>query len=195
MSTRKAEQSEATRGRLHSVAGQLFATRGYAGVGTEEIVRGAGVTRGALYHQFADKRDLFRAVFDQVEADIVSAIAERVLQEEDPLAGLHAGVVAWLDRCVEPDVQRIVLLDAPAVLGIEEWRAAGERTALGLITAGVQRAMEAGLIERQPLQALAHAMMGALDEAAFYIARADDKQAARRDMEAVLTRNVDTLRA
>ena len=194
MSNRKAEQSEATRARLLGAARELFATNGYAAVATEEIVRRAGVTRGALYHQFADKRDLFRAVFEQVDTEIVTAIAERALSTEDAFEGLEAGVSAWLDSCSEPEVQRIVLLDAPGVLGVEEWRAVGERTGLGLILAGLQRAVEAGAIEPQPLTPLAHVVVGMLDEAALYLARADDKASARRDMELILTRLLQALR-
>lgn len=194
MSNRKAEQSEATRARLLAAARELFATRGYSAVATEEIVRRAGVTRGALYHQFADKRDLFRAVFEQVDTEIVAAIGERALSVEDPFAGLEAGVSAWLDFCSEPEVQRIVLLDAPAVLGVEEWRAIGERTGLGLILAGLERAADAGAIEPQPLTPLAHVVVGMLDEAALYLARADDKATARRDMELILRRLLETLR-
>jgi AcrR family transcriptional regulator len=191
---RKEAQSRATRTRLVGAARRLFAAHGYAAVGTEQIVRAAGVTRGALYHQFVDKRDVFRAVFDEVEAEVVRAIAEQALSQPDPLAVLRTGVGAWLDACAKPDVQRIVLVDAPAVLGFEEWRAAGERNAMGLIVAALEGAMDAGAIERQPLAALAHVVAGALDEAALYVARADDKPAARADMEAVLARVVEKLR-
>lgn len=192
---RKAAQSEATRQRLVAAARRLFAERGYAAVGTEEIVRAAGVTRGALYHQFVDKRDLFRAVFEQVDAEVVQRIAERALSREDPFDALRAGVVEWLDACAEPELQRIVLLDAPAVLGFEEWRSVGERSGLGLIVAGLERAMDAGAIVRQPLPALAHVVIGSLDEAALYVARADDKVAARSEMDQVLDRMVETLRS
>jgi len=188
---RKAEQSRATRARLVQAARGLFATRGYASVGTEEIVRSAGVTRGALYHQFVDKRDLFRAVFEQVESEVVQRIAERALAHEDPIESLRVGVAAWLEACAEPDVQRVVLRDAPAVLGYDEWRSTGERNSLNLIIAALARAMDAGAIDRQPLPAAAHIIVGALDEAALYVARADDQAAARREMEVVLNRVVD----
>jgi len=191
---RKAAQSQATRSRLVDAARELFAAHGYAAVGTEQIVRAAGVTRGALYHQFADKRDLFRAVFEQVEAELVQAIAQRALSQPDPLAVLRAGVVAWLDACAQPDMQRIVLLDAPGVLGFEEWRAASERNAMGLIVAALEGAMDAGAIERQPVAALAHVVAGALDEAALYVARAVDKPLARAEMETVLARIVETMK-
>jgi AcrR family transcriptional regulator len=192
--TTKAAQSEATRTRLLAAARALFAEHGYAGVGTEEIVREAGVTRGALYHQFADKQALFRAVFEAVEEEIIVRAGQQVAQAPDPLAGLRAGFLGWLDAAADPAVQRIVLVDAPAVLGWEEWRAIGMRYGMGATTAALQHAMDAGAIAEQPVAALSHAMVGALDEAAMYVARADDQATARADMELVLDRLVQALR-
>src|SRR3954453_14090288 len=111
----QAERSEATRGALIAAARPLFAERGFAGVGTEEIVRAAGVTRGALYHHFSGKDDLFRAVFEQVESEVTERIAEGALSDPDPVAALRAGAEMFLDACLEPEVQRIVLIDAPSV--------------------------------------------------------------------------------
>ena len=131
--TKHTERSEATRAALVAAARPLFAARGYAGVGTEEIVRAAGVTRGALYHQFADKRGLFAAVFEQVEADVTERTARAAVASgaSDPLAVLRIGALGWLEACSEPEVQRIVLLDGPAVLGWAAWREIGMRYALG----------------------------------------------------------------
>jgi AcrR family transcriptional regulator len=190
----KAAQSAATRERLTTVARRLFAERGYAAVGTEEIVREAGVTRGALYHQFTDKRDLLRAVFEAIEAELAERVAESALSRSDPVEQLRAGFSLWLDACSEPEIQRVVLLDAPAVLGWEEWRTIGERYGLGLIVLALQGAMDAGAIERQPVHALAHVVMGALDEAALYVARSDDAATARSEMDQVLGRMVETMR-
>jgi AcrR family transcriptional regulator len=189
----KASQSAATRAKLIKAARRLFAKHGYAHVGTEEVVRRAGVTRGALYHQFADKKDLFRAVFVQIEEEMAIASAERAMAETDPLAALRAGASYWLEACSDPEVQRICLLDAPAVLGWEEWREAGSR-ALGQIEAVLAGSMEAGAIDAQPVSALAHVLMGALDEAALYIAEADDEVSARAEVEQVLGRMIDSLR-
>src|ERR1044071_3238143 len=110
--SRKAEQAEATRSALIGTARRLFATRGYASVSTEEVVRGAGVTRGALYHHFRDKRDLFRAVFEQTEEEIVAAIGARMDGASDPMALLAEGVRAYLDACGDPVLMRIGLRDA-----------------------------------------------------------------------------------
>jgi AcrR family transcriptional regulator len=179
----QAERREATRAALIAAARELFAARGYAGVSTEEIVQRAGVTRGALYHHFNGKHDLFRAVYERVEQELTERIVTQVpLAGDDPVAVLRGGTSVFLDACLEPEVQRIALLDAPAVLGYEEWRAIGERYGLGLIHAAVARAVEVGAIPAQPVRALAHVLLGALDEAALLIARADDVATARREV-------------
>jgi AcrR family transcriptional regulator len=190
---RKAARSAATRAALVAAARPLFATRGYAAVGTEEIVRAAGVTRGALYHQFADKRALFRAVFEDVEREMIESVVAGAASRADPLDELRAGFLGWLDRCMDPEVQRIVLLDAPAVLGWEAWREIGEAGALGIVEATLGAAMDSGAIAVQPRRALAHVLIGALDEAALYLARASDRESARAEMDSVLTRLVERL--
>jgi AcrR family transcriptional regulator len=149
-------------------------------------VRAAGVTRGALYHHFSGKPDLLEAVYEQIEREITQEIATGALAGSDPLEALHAGSEMFLDVCLEPEVQRIVLLDAPAVLGWERWREIAADHGLGLIEAALGAAMEAGQIARQPLRPLAHVLMGALDEAAMLVARADDTEAARAEVGATL---------
>jgi AcrR family transcriptional regulator len=191
----KADQSEATRSALVAAARELFAARGYAEVATEEIVRGAGVTRGALYHHFAGKRELFEAVYEEVERHLVEQIASlAVASASDPLAALHAGAQAFLDACEDPAVQRIALIDAPSVLGWERWREIGLRYGFGLVQASVQAAMDAGLIERQPVGPLSHLLLGAIDEGAMLIARAEDGGATREQVGASVTRMLEALR-
>jgi AcrR family transcriptional regulator len=187
------ERSEATRAELIAVARRLFGERGYAGVGTEEIVRAAGVTRGALYHHFGSKRDLLEAVYEQVESELTERIATAALGGSDPVAALRAGTGMFLDACLDPEVQRIVLLDAPAVLGWERWREIAADHGLGLVEAALGAAMEAGAIANQPLRPLAHVMMGALDEAAMVVARADDREAARAEVGATLDGLIEAL--
>jgi AcrR family transcriptional regulator len=182
MSSRtQAERSESTRGALIAAARRLFAERGYAAVGTEEIVRAAGVTRGALYHHFDGKRDLLRVVYEELEAELAQELADRFTPDAGALETLRAGAEMFLDHCLEPEVQRIVLLDAPAVLGWEEWREIGARYALGLIEALLAAGMESGEIRRQPIESLSHALLGALDEVAMVVARADDPTVARAE--------------
>jgi AcrR family transcriptional regulator len=180
------ERRAATRAALIAAARALFAERGYAAVGTEEIVRRAGVTRGALYHHFPAKPDLFRAVYERVEQELTQRIVTEVPLVGDPVAVLRDGTAVFLDACLEPEVQRIALLDAPAVLGYEAWREIGERYGLGLIQAALQRAVDVGAIPAQPVRPLARVLLGALDEAALLIARADDVAAARREVGGTL---------
>ena len=182
-------RSEATRRQLVTAARALFGARGYADVGTEEIVRAAGVTRGALYHQFRDKADLFAAVAEQVEAEITNRIAaEATGAAADPLGALRSGARLFLDACAEPEVERIILLDAPAVLGWEAWRDLASRYGLGLVQVALQAAMDAGAIVQQPVVPLAHVLIGALDECALYIAEAEDPAAAREQCTAIFDR-------
>src|SRR5262245_19323155 len=165
------ERSETTRTALIAAARELFAERGYAAVGTEEIVRAAGLTRGALYYHFGGKRELFEAVYEEIEREVTERIARDALTGSDLLEALRAGARAFLAHCLEPEVQQIVLLDAPAVLGWERWREIGARYGLGLIEAALNAAMDAGEISRVPIRPLAHVLMGALDEAAMAVAR------------------------
>src|SRR5437660_9560242 len=193
--TLKAEQAEATRAALIAAARALFAERGYAAVGTEEIVRAAGVTRGALYHHFAGKQELFQAVYESVEQQLVEQIAASALAgASDPLEALRAGAQAFLDACEDPAVQRIALVDAPSVLGWEQWRDIGLRYGLGLVQATVQAAIDAGQIDPQPVAPLAHLLLGAIDEGAMLIARADDGGETRAQVGASVVRFLDALR-
>jgi AcrR family transcriptional regulator len=180
-------RSEATRRQLITAARRLFGARGYAAVGTEEIVRTAGVTRGALYHQFRDKADLFAAVAEEVEAEIAEQIATGAAgAASDPVGALRTGARLFLQVCAEPEVERIILLDAPSVLGWEAWRDLAGRYGLGLIQLALQSAMDAGAIARQPVIPLAHVLVGALDECALYVARAADPAAARDECAVII---------
>ena len=190
----KREQSQTTRRKLVRVARGLFASRGYAGTSIEDITRRAKVTRGALYHHFADKRELFRAVFEDVQAELGDRITDAAMAEARPERHLEAGLNAFLDACLERDVQRVVLLDAPSVLGWEAWHAADAAHGLDLISGALSTAMEAGYIERQEVEPLAHLMLGALNEAGLAIARAGDVAAARRRYGASLERWVEGLK-
>lgn len=188
------ERSDATRAALIKAARPLFAERGYAAVGTEEIVRAAGLTRGALYHQFGGKRDLFEAVYTQVEHELAEQIAAEALRADDPLSAIQIGIDMLLDACLGPELQRIALLDAPAVLGWERFREIGAGAGLGLIEGTLEAAMEAGVIARQPSKPLAHVVMGALDEAAMLVGRSEDPPKTRSEVAAVLQALLDGLR-
>jgi AcrR family transcriptional regulator len=183
------ERSQSTRAALIAAARPLFAEGGYAGVGTEEIVRAAGVTRGALYHHFAGKRELFAAVYEQIEAELSARIAAEALDSGDPYSPIEAmrsGARMFLRACTVPEVQRIVLIDGPSVLGWDRWREIAAAHGLGLIEATLQAAVDAGAIATQPVRPLAHLLMGALDEAALLVARSDQPEEALGEVSETL---------
>jgi AcrR family transcriptional regulator len=183
----QAERGEATRAALIAAARRLFTESGYDGVGTEEIVRAAGVTRGALYHHFGGKRELLDAAYEQLEAESTERVARVVLgsELESPLQAMKAGIAAFLDECAEPELRQIALHDAPAVLGWDRWREIGEANGLGLIEASLIAAIEAGEIRPLPVKPMAHVLLGALDEAAMLVARSEDP-ASRAEVTSVL---------
>ena len=175
----KAEQSEVTRAALVGAAETLFADRGFVETPTEAVVKAAGVTRGALYHHFTDKTDLFRAVYESLERRMIARVEDAVAGLTDPLAVLHRGAEAFLDACLEPAVQRIVLLEGPAVLGWETWRQIDMDYGLGMVTAVLDVAMQTGAIRQAPVEPLAHILLGGLNEGAMLMASAPDPRAAR----------------
>ena len=192
----QAQRSAVTRAALVSAARPLFASRGYADVGTPEIAATAGMTRGALYHQFTDKLSLFTAVLEQLEEELVAQLAEQVAAAAPPdaLAALSAALDGWLDACRDPALVRIALVDAPTVLGQQAWREIATRYGLGLAVQLLHDAVEAQLILPQPVEPLAHVLLGAADEAALYAASATDPDQARDQVRAVLHQLVSGLR-
>jgi AcrR family transcriptional regulator len=183
----QADRTRATRDALIGAARELFTERGYEDVGTEEIVRAAGVTRGALYHQFGGKADLLEAVYERLEAESTERVARVVLGSDlhSPMAAMRAGIEAFLDECAEPELRQIGLHDAPAVLGWERWREIGAANGLGLLEASLAAAIEAGEIRDLPVGPMAHLLLGALDEAAMLVARTD-APGSRAEVTAVL---------
>jgi AcrR family transcriptional regulator len=190
----QAGRSESTRTALIEASRRLFAERGYAGVSTEEIVR--AVTRGALYHHFDGKLELFAAVYERIEVELAEQIAAGALaaNADSPLEAMRAGAEMFLAACAEPAVQQIALLDGPAVLGWDRWRAIAAEHGLGLIEASLQAAIDAGAIVATPVRPLAHVLMGAMDEAAMMVARAEDPERARAEAGATLELLLDGLR-
>jgi AcrR family transcriptional regulator len=193
----QAERAAETREALIAAARPLFAEHGFSEVALETIVRAAGVTRGALYHHFADKTELFAAVFERVEGEVAARMGEAisVAGQTDPLEVMKLGAGFWLDACSDPEVQRIVLVDAPAVLGSSRWSEIGNRYNIGLVRALLSSAIETGRIPSQPVEATALTMLGAMREATLYIARAEQHGQARQDAGAVMNRLIDALAA
>ncbi|MDS1269797.1 TetR/AcrR family transcriptional regulator [Lipingzhangella sp. LS1_29] len=166
----RAQQCANTRAALLHESRRLFATRGYAAVGLAEIVRAAGVTKGALYHHFAGKLELFREVLAQVQQEVADSVARTADAETDPWARLTAGCQAFLAASTAPEIQRIMLVDGPAVLGWTEWRAMDEAGSARHLAEALTELIEAGIIPPQPVAPLTHLLSGAMNEAALWLA-------------------------
>jgi AcrR family transcriptional regulator len=211
-STRRDEHVADTRQALVDAARRLFTEQGYAATGTEEIVAGARVTRGALYHHFRDKTDLFRVVMEQVAQEVAEHLINAELARpagargpgERPEPGgdtppgpwdeIRDGLAAFLDLCVETDdFQRVVLVEGPAVLGHDAWDDLVARHGSNLLADWLSRSMEQGAIARVPIQALTRLLIAMIAEASLYIARAADRAAARQAMGLALDRLLDGL--
>lgn len=186
------ERGRATRDILITVARQLFAERGYEGASIGAVLDAAGVARGALYHHFASKEALFDAVLDREVARIARAVAAAARAAGDPVASLRAGCATWLEAVLDPGVQRIVLLDPPAVLGWTRWRELDEQHMLGGLRLSIGRIASEGRVEQGQVDLLAHMVLAAASEAALMIARSDDGEAAlvrgKAALDTLLTR-------
>jgi AcrR family transcriptional regulator len=183
---RREAEARATRDALIQAALELFTERGYAGVGTEEIVARAKVTRGALYHHFRDKRALFRAVHERVERELMERVAARMEGADDPWELMMTGMRSFLDACDEPAVKQVALTDAPVVLGWADWREIDNEYGLGLTRAALSGAIDAGVMRPVAVDPMAHLLVAALAEAAFVIANSDHPRKARREVEGAL---------
>jgi AcrR family transcriptional regulator len=188
MSKTQAERSAATRQALEAAARRLWGERGYAEVSTPEIAAAAGVTRGAMYHQFPDKTALFVAVLETVESEVIDRLLAAVgaAQPKTPADALHAAADAWLDIASEPEIRQLVLLDAPSILGWAGFREISLRYGLGMTEQLLSTAIEAGQLKPQPVRSLATVMIGALDEAAMSIADAEDRDQERENVRRVV---------
>ncbi|MGH9026141.1 MAG: TetR/AcrR family transcriptional regulator [Acidimicrobiia bacterium] len=182
----QAERRAETRAALIAAGRALFAERGFAAAGREDIVERAGLTRGALYHHFSSKEDLFEAVYEEVEGELCEAIAVAAMAAADPVEQLRLGALSFLDAAATPEVRRIVLLDAPAVLPVEVRRALAERYGLGMVREALRGAERGGRLPLGPVDELALVVMAALHEAATSIADGADATSMRAVVEGLL---------
>jgi AcrR family transcriptional regulator len=188
MSPTQAERSAATQQALLKAARALWGERGFAAVGTPEIAKAAGVTRGAMYHQFADKTTLFVAVLESVEEDVMGRLGEAVIAAtpSSPADALHVAADAWLEIATEPEIRQLLLLDATSVLGWAGFRDISLRFSLGMTEKLLAEMVAAGQLPEQPVRPLAHILIAAIDEAAMVVADADDPASAQADMGIVI---------
>lgn len=182
----KAERGQATRGQLISVAVRMFAEHGYEGTSIEAVLRDSGLSRGALYHHFASKEALFECALDAVETELADKVAGAARSAEpltDSVGALRAGCLAWVRLAREPVTRRIVLIDAPAVLGWHRWRSIEERYGFGLVKAGLQAAADQGYLRPELVEPFAHMLLAAMNEIAMVTAQAEDGTEAVRQAE------------
>ena len=186
-------RGEATRSQLIAVARRMFAERGYEDASIEAVLREAGVSRGSLYHHFRGKDALFRAVLEAIGHRVGEQLEDAMRDAPDPVAALRAGCLAWVRLAGDRVVQRIMLIDAPAVLGWQRWRELDEQGSLGVIRADLAYAAEAGHIERRHVDGFAHIVLAAANEVALMIARADNPAAELAAGESAFTEFLDRL--
>lgn len=191
---RRAERGDATRAQIVEAAMELFSTRGYTDVGTKEVVRKAGVTRGAMYHHFDEKRDLFRAVLEENQAEMLGKIVAGMDRHTDPWERIVAGVDVFFDECVDRSSVQIGLVDGPAVLGWGDWSELHAEYWLGLIETSLREAVEAGVLRRCDPKSLAHLLDGAFIKAALLLANAEDPVEARKRVRASVMLLIEGLR-
>jgi AcrR family transcriptional regulator len=176
----QAQRTEGTVAALVEAARELFARDGFESTSLDAVAARAGVSKGAVYHHFVGKRQLYRAVFAREVEAMTAPVTQAYVRKSDPWAAFEEGSRAFLSECLKPDVQRIVLLDAFAAIGWEEMRTL-ESPLLELMEIGVARAIDAGQIAPRPVAPLVHFLFGALCETAMVVARSENQRAAHED--------------
>lgn len=190
----RARQGEATRELLISIARELFTEHGYAATSIDDIIQRAGVAKGALYHHFSGKEDLFRSVYDTVQSEAVAGVMAAALTMEEPWAAVRAGLSAFLDACLEPTFRRVVVLDSVSVLQSKVWDGGDEPVELPMLRA-VLTPLAVDVLPGVTVEALIHVALGGLYGAALFIARSPRPQAARVEVEVVLDTLIAGLRS
>ena len=197
---RRAQQARETRDLIIKLARALFAKRGFTDTTIEDILRRTRVARGALYHHFRDKEDLFRAVYEQTLREAHTEIVEAASQATEIWERLRLGREAFLDSCTEPAVYRILLMDGPSVLSPDVRRQI--RNSMGpdfeegaLLRASLDALVASGQAKLESFEPLVTILAGAFDAAALAIATAEDRKQMRRDAGAALNLLIDGLRA
>lgn len=190
----RVRQAEATRALLVDAARELFTVHGYGETSIEDIIRQAGVARGALYHHFPGKEALFRAVYDDVESDVIARVVATALAGSTPWDGVAAGLRAFLDACLEPAFRRIVILDSVSVL---QWKAeeTAERKEMTMLLTVLTPLAETGTLKGVRVEPLAYVALGGLYGAALYIARAAQPAKARAEADTVIDTIIAGIRA
>ena len=187
------ERSEATTSEVIAAARKLFAEAGYAATSLDAIAAAAGMTKGAIYHHFSSKQEVFRAVYEQERQRLSEMEQAAYSRKRDPWDGFIAACLAFLEASADPEVQRITLLDAPGALGWETIREMFVRDDLRTMVAALEAAMAAGRLRKRPVEPIAHLLHGAMGESAMLIAHAKDQRAALRTASAEVRRLLEAV--
>jgi AcrR family transcriptional regulator len=171
----------------------MFARNGYQATSLEAVARRCGVTKGAFYHHFNDKAELFAAVYEEEERKLCEALTAAYFQKNDPWSGFAAGSKAFLEASLDPGVQRITLIDAPSALGFARMREIQGRYTLALMKTGIRQAMAAGQIRKREVDPLANVLFGGMCQAVTYVLESDDQPAALKKINRELNAVVDGL--
>jgi AcrR family transcriptional regulator len=185
--SRRQEYSSSTRRALLDNAAELFAARGYAGTSLDEVVSAARVTKGALYHHYQGKLDLFQAVFDRCESNAVKRINSDVRRKKDPWDKALTAVASFLEVCQEPAYRRIVMQEGPVVLGFDRWRESEERSTYGLVHDLVHRVLRQYDIEGTLLETFTRIFYGAMSSAGIVVSEAEDPEQSSREVSTVIS--------
>ncbi|GAB3505660.1 TetR/AcrR family transcriptional regulator [Amycolatopsis cihanbeyliensis] len=186
MKSRRLDYSESTRAALVDSAVELFTSRGYAGTSLDEIAKRARVTKGALYHHFSGKQALFEAAFDAVETLVIDRLQKIMQGPEPPWERAISGLRAFIRNCLDPSYQRIVIHEAPVVMGWERWREAEDHFSFGIILASLEDLIQAGEVDDMPVEITARLLFGALSSAATTIASSPDPKKVGAQVESVI---------
>ena len=178
----QAERSQATTEQLVAASRALFAEKGFAGTSIEDIVRAAGVTRGALYHHFASKEELFEAVFTREQQALDQLVRKAAAKKKGAWTQLKAGCDEFLTASLDPEIQRILMLDGPAVLGSRRAQEIDEANSIQLLAYVLQKAIDEGTLRKRPVMPLAQLLFGALCQAAMVVAKSDNPESTTRQM-------------
>jgi AcrR family transcriptional regulator len=192
--SRRLEYSESTRHALVDSAVHLFTRRGYAATSLDEVAKRARVTKGALYHHFSGKQALFEAAFDAVESTVMARLAEIMAGPGDPWDRAMNGIRHYIQVCLDPSYQRIVVHEAPVVMGWERWREAEDHFSFGLVKGGIQALIDAGEIDDLPVEVTARLLFGALTAGATMIARSDDPKQTGAEVSTSIISMLERLR-
>ena len=175
---RNVARGRETREQFVRVATRLFTTHGYEGTSIEAVLQETGASRGSLYHHFPGKEALFLAVLEDVEVRAIIGITASIVELTDPIEALRVACLAWIRQALDPEVQQIVLIDAPAVLGWQRFRELDEQNVLGQIRVALEAAAAIGRVEARHVDVFSHLVLVSVNEAAMLVARSPDPAAA-----------------